>query len=52
MLRTVFVFLVGVYVGQEYGREIPSVKKYTYEVVDNFRNTELYKKICDDIKKK
>ena len=52
MLRTVFFFLVGVYVGQEYGNEIPSVKRYTYEMIDKFRGTDLYKKVCEDIKKK
>lgn len=52
MLRTMLVFLVGVYVGQEYGNEIPSVKKYTYEAIDRFKGTDLYKKICEDIKKK
>jgi len=52
MLRTVFVFLVGVYIGQEYGNEIPSVKKYTNSMIDKFRTTDLYKKVCEDLKKK
>lgn len=49
MIRTVFVFLIGVYIGQEYGNEIPSVKLHTYEVIDRFKSTDLYKKIMDDI---
>jgi hypothetical protein len=44
--------MLGVYVGQEYGDSIPSVKVKTYEMIDKFRTTDLYKKICEDIKSK
>lgn len=50
MIRTVFVFLIGVYIGQEYGNEIPSVRLHTYDMIDKFKSTELYKKIIEDIK--
>jgi hypothetical protein len=49
MFRSLFIFAVGVYIGQEYGTLIPSVKLKTYEVFDNVRKTELYKKMCEDM---
>lgn len=52
MLRSLFIFALGVYVGQEYGTLIPSVKLKTYEAFDNFRQTDLYKKMCEDIRNK
>jgi len=51
MIRTLCVFIFGVYVGQEYGNLIPNVKSKTYEVFENFKTTELYKKINEDLKK-
>lgn len=50
MIRTLFVFIFGVYIGQEYGNLIPNVKIKTYEVFENFKTTELYKKINRDLK--
>lgn len=52
MLRSLFIFAVGVYIGQEYGTLIPNVKIKTYEAFDNIRRTELYKKMCEDIHNK
>jgi hypothetical protein len=52
MIRSLVIFAFGVYVGQEYGGLIPNVKLKTYEILDNFTQTDLYKKICDDIRNK
>jgi hypothetical protein len=52
MFRSLVIFALGVYVGQEYGTLIPSVKIKTYEMYDNLRQTQLYKKICEDIHNK
>jgi hypothetical protein len=52
MLRSLVIFMVGVYVGQEYGSSIPSVKEKSYEMFEQFRTTDLYKKICEDVRKK
>ena len=52
MIRTLCVFIFGVYVGQEYGNLIPNVKNKTCEVFENFKTTDLYKKVNEDLKKK
>ena len=51
MLRTLFVFLVGVYVGQEYGDNIPNIKRYTNNILEKFKDTDIYKNISEEIKK-
>lgn len=51
MLRTLIVFVLGVYIGQEYGNTIPSVKLKSYEMYESLKSTDLYKKIRDDLNK-
>lgn len=51
MFRTIAVFILGVYVGQEYGNLIPNVKVKGEEFYDNLLETEFYKKISEDFKK-
>lgn len=45
-------FLLGVYVGQEYGKQIPNVKDKTIELYSEFQQTELYKSLNEKLKKK
>lgn len=45
MLRIIGAFVVGVYVGQEYGNQIPSVKTKAVEMVTLFKESDLYKAI-------
>lgn len=51
MFRTIAVFILGVYVGQEYGNLIPNVKMKGEEFYENLLETDFYKKIIDDLKK-
>jgi Tfp pilus assembly protein PilP len=51
MIRIVGVFLLGVYIGQEYGNNIPNVSKKSLEIVELFRNTEIYGMLSRDLKK-
>jgi hypothetical protein len=51
MIKYTIVFLAGVYIGQEYGYTIPNVKGGMIQAYDKFKNTELYKKIRDDLNK-
>lgn len=51
MVRLLVSFVLGVYVGQEYGKFIPNVRDKAYEVFEEFKDTDLYKKICEDVKK-
>lgn len=50
MFRTLAIFVLGVYVGQEYGDVIPNVKSKTEEFYDKFTETEFYKKLKSDLK--
>ena len=52
IIKYTITFLLGVYAGQEYGSVIPNVKDKTCEVYNNFKNTELYKKIEQDFYRK
>lgn len=52
MLKILGSFLFGVYIGQEYGRMIPSVKIITKELYEDFCNTELYKSLDEKYNKK
>lgn len=52
MIRTLIIFMTGVFVGQEYGNTIPNVKRKTYELYEYMKNTELYKKVENDLKNK
>jgi hypothetical protein len=52
MIKYTVVFLLGVFVGQEYGVQIPNVKSKTVEYYNQLTNTEFYKKIRDDFNKK
>ena len=50
MLRTLGVFIIGVYVGQEYGKQIPSVKEKTTEYYAQFKTTQLYKTLEEQLR--
>jgi hypothetical protein len=45
VIKTIGVFLLGVYVGQEYGRTIPNVRDKTVELYSEFQKTEFYQKL-------
>mgnify|MGYP000105742325 CR=1 FL=1 len=45
MMRSIFAFLVGVYVGQEYDNLIPNVKQKTFQIFEEFKSTDFYKNI-------
>jgi hypothetical protein len=45
LFKYTLTFLVGVYVGQEFGNTIPNVKTYIY----TFKQTDFYKKISNEI---
>lgn len=51
MIRIIGVFLLGVYIGQEYGKDIPNVNKKTLEIMQLFRNTEIYGMLSRDLEK-
>ena len=51
IIKYTITFLAGVYIGQEYGNTLPSVKMYTEKLYESLRNTEFYKKIEDDVNK-
>ena len=51
MLRSLLIFAFGVFVGQEYGSSLPNIKLKTYEMFDNFKETDLYKKLNEDFKR-
>ena len=48
MLRTAAVFIAGLWIGQEYGKLVPSVKEKTIETYEKCINSEFYKKIKKD----
>lgn len=50
MFRTLAIFIMGVYVGQEYNNVIPNVKLKSEEFYDKFTETEFYKKIKSQLK--
>lgn len=49
-IKYTVTFLTGVYIGQEYGKTIPNVKLYTLELYNQFKNSEFYKKLNEDLK--
>jgi len=51
MFRTIAVFILGVYIGQEYGNVIPNVKIKGNEMFEEFTHTNFYKKLSEDFKK-
>lgn len=51
MIKYTIVLLTGIYIGQEYGNNIPNVKEYTIKTYNDFTKTEFYKKIKEDFKK-
>jgi hypothetical protein len=52
LIKYTITFLAGVYIGQEYGGTIPSVKTYSINLYDKFKQTEFYKQVSKDINKK
>ena len=42
MFQSIVSFLFGVYIGQEFGNNIPNVKNKTIEVFKEFEKTEFY----------
>jgi hypothetical protein len=51
IIKYTITFLAGVYIGQEYGNTLPSVKAYTEKIYESFKKTEFYKRIEDDVNK-
>lgn len=51
MIRIIGVFLLGVYIGQEYGNKIPNVSKKSLEIFELFKNTEIYGILSRDLSK-
>jgi len=43
MFQSIVSFLLGVYVGQEFGNNIPNVKNKTFELLQEFEKTDFYK---------
>jgi uncharacterized membrane-anchored protein YhcB (DUF1043 family) len=50
-MRLLIAFVVGIYVGQEYGRLLPNVRNKTMEIFEELKNTDLYKKVREDVKR-
>lgn len=42
MFQSIVSFLFGVYIGQEFGNNIPNVKNKTLEMLKEFEKTEFY----------
>jgi hypothetical protein len=42
MFQSIVSFLFGVYIGQEFGNNIPNVKNKTIEILKEFEKTEFY----------
>jgi len=51
MFQNIISFLVGVYVGQEFGQQIPNVKDKTIEIYKEFQKTEFYTNYLNNKKK-
>ena len=51
IIKYTITFLAGVYIGQEYGNTLPSVKAYTEKMYESLKKTEFYKRIEDDVNK-
>lgn len=47
MIKYSLIFLTGVFVGQEY-RSIPNVRVKVYEIYEELRKSDFYKKLRDD----
>lgn len=52
LIKYTITFLAGVYIGQEYGNTIPSVKVYTNNLYEQLKQTEFYKKVSSDMNNK
>lgn len=52
MLKIIGSFLLGVYVGQEYGKLVPNVKNVADEILTDIKRTEFYKDINERYFKK
>jgi hypothetical protein len=50
MLRLIGVFLLGVYVGQEF-KNIPNINKHTNNIYETLKKTEIYNILSRDYKK-
>jgi hypothetical protein len=51
MFQNIISFLVGVYVGQEFGQQIPNVKDKTIEIYKEFQKTEFFNNYLNNKKK-
>jgi hypothetical protein len=51
MIKYIGVFLLGVYIGQEYGNDIPNVNKKAKELTVILKNTEIYNMLSRDLNK-
>lgn len=52
MIKYTVVFLFGVFVGQEYGKQFPNVKNKSINIYNQFTKSDFYKKVRDDFNKK
>lgn len=50
MIRLIGVFLLGVYVGQEF-KNIPNINKHTNNIYETLKKTEIYNILSRDYKK-
>jgi hypothetical protein len=50
MLRYTGTFIFGIFLGQEYGKSIPNIKKTTIEVIKEIKKSEIYRIINDQEK--
>ncbi len=50
MLRYTSTFILGIFIGQEYGKNIPNIKKSTIEIIKEIKKSEIYKILNDQEK--
>lgn len=51
MIKYIGIFVLGVYIGQEYGSNIPNVNEKVKELSMILKNTEIYNILSRDLKK-
>lgn len=54
LFKMIGSFLLGVYVGQEYGRGLPNIKLLADDLYKDFCNTNVYREFCkiEELKRK
>ena len=51
MFQNIISFIIGVYIGQEFGQQIPNVKEKSIEIFSEFQKTEFYNNYLNNKKK-